>query len=162
MVRSDKFLAGIVGAILLLVVVAVVVVLVRPDAEYRPEDSPENVVHNYLLALQLEDYERAYSYLSPELRHYPRTTADFVSDLSDNYWFRQTASSSLTVNGATISGDTAAVEVVEIRYHSGSLFGSSQSQDTYIVTVKRIDGQWRVADSAFYFAYCWNATYGCR
>ena len=39
------------------------------------------MVHNYLLALQRQDYERARSYLSPTLSGYPADVEQFAADV---------------------------------------------------------------------------------
>ena len=43
---------------------AVGVFLVRQNAQdYVAEDTPEGIVHNYVFAIQQDDFERAYNYL---------------------------------------------------------------------------------------------------
>ena len=54
MKTTDKILIGIVAGIILLIIVALVVTLSRPEPTYQPEDTPEGIAHNYLLALQKE------------------------------------------------------------------------------------------------------------
>lgn len=63
--KQDRFLLGILIFIGLLVVAALVLFFVRNEKPaYGPEDTPSGVLYNYALALQLHDYERAYSYLA--------------------------------------------------------------------------------------------------
>ena len=71
MKSTDKFLISIVIGIMLLVVVAFGIAFLRPEPTYQSEDTPEGVVHNYLMALQREEYYRAYSHLSPVIPGYP-------------------------------------------------------------------------------------------
>ena len=63
--KQDRFLMGILIFIGLLVVTALVLFLVhnQPPA-YGPEDTPKGVLYNYAVALQLHDYQRAFSYLA--------------------------------------------------------------------------------------------------
>ena len=62
--KKDKFLLGILIFIGLLVVAAVGLFFIRNQTPaYGPEDTPQGVLHNYAVALQLKDFERAYSYL---------------------------------------------------------------------------------------------------
>lgn len=64
---QDRFLLLILFAVGLLVIVALGLFLIRQGQQtYGEETSPAGVVRNYLLALQQQDYERAYSYLAPE------------------------------------------------------------------------------------------------
>src|SRR3990172_9629643 len=89
MKNSDRILFAIVAGVIVLVVVAFVVAFTRPEPTYQSEDSPEGITHNYLLALQQKDYERAYRYLSPELPHYPPDIDKFMADVqSQDYNFR--------------------------------------------------------------------------
>lgn len=61
----DKFLIVMVVGVVVLVGVVVAVVLLRSgEASYEPNSTPEAVAHDYLLALQWEDYERAYEWWS--------------------------------------------------------------------------------------------------
>lgn len=64
MKNTDKMLIAIVIGIVLLVVIALAITLTRPEPTYQAEDNPEGITHNYLLALQKKDYERAYVLLS--------------------------------------------------------------------------------------------------
>ena len=51
--KNDRFLVGIISFIGLLMVLAVVLFFVRQEPQdYGPEDSPQGVVRNYVLALQ--------------------------------------------------------------------------------------------------------------
>ena len=69
--KQDRFLTGILVGIGLLVVVALVVFFTRKNSQtYVPDDTPEGVVHNYVLAVLDKDYEKAYGYLA-ELKYKP-------------------------------------------------------------------------------------------
>src|SRR3990172_7942266 len=96
MKNSDRILFAIVAGVIVLVVVAFVVAFTRPEPAYQSEDSPEGITHNYLLALQQEDYERAYGYLSSELPHYPRDLDKFIADIETQQYRFQPDQSSVT------------------------------------------------------------------
>jgi hypothetical protein len=65
---TDRFLIGIVAGVVILVVAVLAIALLRPNQpSYEPDDTAEGVAHNYLLALQLEDYGRAQGCLSRSL-----------------------------------------------------------------------------------------------
>jgi hypothetical protein len=69
--KQDRFLTGILIGIAVLVVVALAVFFIRRDNQsYISEDSPEGVVHNYVLAVLNGDYQKAYGYLA-DLDHKP-------------------------------------------------------------------------------------------
>lgn len=63
--KQDRFLVGILIFIGLLVIAAVALFFVRSQTPaYGPEDTPQGTLQNYAVALQLNNYERAYSYLA--------------------------------------------------------------------------------------------------
>ena len=63
--KQDRFLVGILVGIGVLVVVALALFFTRQDKqEYVPDDTPEGVVRDYVLAIYKDDYEKAYAYLA--------------------------------------------------------------------------------------------------
>jgi hypothetical protein len=137
MKSTDRFLIGIVVGIILLVVAAFVVTLTRPEPTYQAED----VAHNYLLALQEEDHQRAYGYLSPTLEGYPVSVERFAENVEDSRWrFRLDADTTLAVESVRVTGNRAVVDVRESRFH----------------------GEWKIVDSDYYFARCWKDSKGCK
>jgi hypothetical protein len=66
---SRIWLFGALAFVVALVATGLTVALVTTrDVDLLPANSPEGVVQRYLLALEDEDYEEAYGYLSSELR----------------------------------------------------------------------------------------------
>ncbi len=163
MKSTDKFLIGIVAGIVLLIIVAFVVTLARPEPTYQAEDTPEGVAHNYLLALQQEDYERAYGYLSPTLEGYPVSAEEFARDVRDHSWsFRLDEDITLAVESSRVIGNRAVVDVRESRFYDGDLFDSSQSTTVFEMELQLEDGEWKIVHSNCYFAWCWMSDEGCR
>ena len=65
--KQDRFLLFILIFIALLVGTAVGVYFIRQGEQgYLPDTKPENVVQNYVLALQNREYQKAYSYLQKQ------------------------------------------------------------------------------------------------
>jgi hypothetical protein len=153
--KNDKFLIGIVVSIILLVIVAVIVVLVRGQAEeYIADDTPAGVVHNYFLAIQRQDYDKAYSYLSDDLKSKPDLD-DFITDV-DNFGNR--SESSLKIGESTVNDDRARVEVSITTYHGGGLFdrGSYTNWNTAHLRTTPT-GEWRIIEFPYpYWGYDWN------
>jgi hypothetical protein len=163
MKSSDKFLIGIVAGIVVLIVVALAVTLSLPETAYQSADSPEGVAHNYLLALQKGEYERAWSCLSPTLRGYPRSAADFAGNIRARSWnFRLDRDSSLSIESADISGLNATVTVSEVWLQGGDLFDSSQASRIFEMDLILVEGEWKIIGSAAYWADCWNVRGGCN
>jgi len=161
--KTDKFLMVIVIGIVLLVAVAFGVALLRPEPTYQSEDTPDGIAHNYLLALQKEDYTRAYGYLSPSLKHYPATVNDFLRDIERDEWmFRVNENASLAVVDVKITGDRAVVAVRETRFFGRELFSSGQSMGNFDMKLELENGAWKIVQSEYYFAWCWTGEDKCK
>ena len=157
MKSTDKFLIGIVAGIGLLVVVAFLVVLTRPEPEYQDGDSPEAIVHNYLLALRQGDYERALEYLSPNLKGYPEDAQAFADDVDDSYSFRlDDRDVTIETQSATIRGNTATVEVLETSFSGGGLFSSGNYDRRFDMKLRQENGAWKLVDGDQYWTSCWE------
>jgi hypothetical protein len=156
----DRFLIAIVVGIVLLVAAAVVVALLRGGTpDYRPDGTAEAAAYNYLLALRLGDYERAYSYLSPSLVHYPASADQFVQDVRSAGWSFTPPEEdvSLTIE-KVIPGDTQTiVQVRETRYHQGGPFDSGEYNDTFDVILKDEASGWKIVDAGRYWYGCWSS-----
>lgn len=168
MKNTDKFLIGIVIGVILLVVVAFGIAFTRPEPTYQLEDTPEGVVNNYLLALQQEEYERAYGYLSSDLKGYPKSLGNFTDDIHDSsYAFRLNDQDavSLDVISADVRGATANVTVQETQFYQGGLFDSGEYKDTFELKLKQDTSskKWKLIDGGYsYWAQCWNTYGGCH
>ena len=149
MTGSDKYLIGIVAGIALLVIVALAVVLSRPE--------PDAVVHNYLLALRTDDFQRAYESLSPTLAGYPDNLDTFIEDVEDRgYYFRLDSDVALNVESAKISADTATVEVLETRAFDGGPMDNGQRYREFDMKLRQHNGSWKLVDGDSYWYSCWD------
>ena len=161
---TDKFLVGIVAGIVLLVGAVLVVAFLRPNQPaYQPDDTPEGAAHNYLLALQLDEYERAYGYLLPTLPGHPDSLDAFERDIEDRRWnFGYDGDDvSLAIESVDVSGYRAKIVVRRTQFSRGGLFDSGQSSYTFEMTLRREAGAWKVAESDRYWASCWEWSEGC-
>ena len=162
MKNNDKILIGIVAGIVLLVVFAFFMILSQPEPQYRADDTPDAIVHNYLLALQKEEYARAYDYLPHHLDGYPTSVESFIDDVN-RYGrnFRLDDSTSVSIVNVRQTGTTATVKVRESRFEAGGLFDSGKTTNEFEVRLAQIEGQWKIIDSWLYFASCWQRDEGC-
>lgn len=162
---TDRFLIAIVAGIALLVGAVLAIALLRPhEPGYRTDSTPEGVAHNYLLALQLEDYERAYTYLSSTLPGYPEDTAAFGHDVREHRrsFGHYDDDVSLAVESSHVQDGRADVEVRRTVHFRGGPLDSGQYSSTFDMTL-RLDGQeWKVSDSDYYWARCWQSYEGCQ
>jgi len=163
MKMTDKILIGIVVGIVLLIIVALVVALTQSEPTYQSENTPEAVAHNYLLALQKEEFEEAYSYLYPDLKGYPESLEKFEEQIQDNSWsFRLDRDVTLSVESTKVTGDRATVEVLESSFYGGGLFDSGQSTYDFDMELRQVDNEWKIIESDWYFAWCWDRLEGCE
>ncbi|MBI3160783.1 MAG: hypothetical protein HYZ26_14385 [Chloroflexi bacterium] len=159
--KTDRFLIGIVIGVLVLVVASVALVLTRPEAEYLSDDAPENVVHNYILAVLQEDYDRAFGYLSPDIAHGPEDAADLEHDLS-YYNYRWDQDASYVIDSARVSGSSATVIVSALGFYSDDIFfGRGQYTDERTFRLGLENGKWRIVEGSIFFPYCWTYKDGC-
>ncbi len=154
--KNDKFLIGIVVGIVLLVIVALVTVLARgPGEDYIADDTPAGVVHNYFLAVQRKDYEKAYSYLSDDLESKP--DLDEFIRLIGNVGNRSEASLQIR---ETRPGDIhAQVDVAITTYSPGNLFdkGSYTNDNTVYLRATGDGSVWKLIEFPYpYWGYGWD------
>jgi len=164
---TDKFLIAIVAGVVILVAVVFILTLTRANApQYQAEDTPQGVVHNYLVALQLEEYERARNYLSPTLAGYPASVDQFTADVNRaSYQFGLYDDDvSLAVESADVQGDKAEAVVRKIVFYRDFLFDGVGSSSTFDVTLRREGGTWKIATAERYWSPFWTDRSGitCR
>ena len=150
--KQDRFLMGILIGIGLLVVLALVVFFARGDTQsYLPEDAPEGVVHNYVLAVLNKDYEKAYGYLA-DLENRP-TFDEFRRPFLNGYVNPE--NTAVDVGEAEISGDEASVEVTQI-YSSSDPFSTGYRDVQRAILVKQ-SGAWKLSSMPAYnfWDYSW-------
>jgi hypothetical protein len=153
----DKYLIGIIVGIVLLVAVTMIIVLTRPKAEYLTDESPEAIVHNYLLAIKEADHDRAYGYISSEIDDYPEDLEVFIEVVEDESWsFGGSGDSVVQVLSSSIRGDKTIVKVLETSYSSGGLFDSSQYDRNFEMKLHMENGRWKLVDGDLYWYSCWG------
>lgn len=150
--KQDRFLTGILIGIGVLVVVALAVFFTRQDTQtYMAEDTPEGVVHNYVLAILNKDYEKAYGYLA-DLKNKP-TYEEFRRPFLNGYV--RPNDTAVDVGESEIDGDEASVEVAQI-FNSGDPFSTGYRDVQRAILVKQ-DGAWKLSNMPAYnfWDYSW-------
>lgn len=143
----DRSLLVIGGGIAVLVVVTViaVVLLGSREAASFSADTPEGVVQRHLAAVEEEDYETAWGYLS----------ADTQSELSLDEYRRAARDHGYYVGGSRrvlfdrseVDGDRARVWLTVEEYYDGGPFGGATTyRSPREIALVREDGQWRIDD----------------
>ena len=150
--KQDRFLTGILIGIGLLVVLALAVFFTRKDTQiYVSDDTPEGVVHNYVVAALNKEYEKAYDYLA-DLENKPTYDEFHNSFLTGMI---NPDSSGVDVGQSDITGDDATVEVTLV-YNPTDPF-STGYRDTQRAILVRQNGAWKISSMPQYnfFDYNW-------
>ena len=155
----DKYMVIFVVGVVALVVAALVVSAFQPEETYREGTGPEEIAHNYLLALERADYERAYALLSPDIKGYPPDMQSYVRQINRKpYQFpTEDESVSLTVLSAWEKDDWAKADVRMTSYYDGGLFGGNRYSSEFQLELERVDGTWRIAEGERFFLHCWSS-----
>jgi hypothetical protein len=155
-VKQDRFLVAILAGIGLLIVVAVVVVMSQSSGgeQYLSDNTPRGVVHNYFLALQRKDYEKAYGYLSDELKNKPDLDR-FIIDISNAGIDRE---ASLKIGDISQTDGYAEAELAITNYRTGDIFNSGRyTTDDSAVLRQDTSGEWRLIQFPYpYWVWQWN------
>ena len=148
---QDRFLLAILIAIGVLVAVAVGLFFIREDKQdYGLEDTPQGVLRNYIIALEKDDYQRAYGYLQdadgkPDFDHFRQAFLTRQLDLS---------STALQIGESRRSGEVVFVPVVVI-HGSNEPFENPYRESTNAVLVKEDNGNWKIANLPYPY-WRWN------
>jgi len=150
--KQDRFLTGILIGIAVLVVLALAVFFTRSDAQtYVSEDTPEGVVHNYVVAVLNTDYEKAYGYLA-DLDNKP-TYEEFRDAFLKGIVNPDNAA--VDIGASDINGDTAPVEGALI-YNPSDPFSTGYRDVQRAILVNQGDA-WKLSSMPGYYfwEYSW-------
>lgn len=147
--KQDRFLLGILIGIGALVILALALFFTRKDTTltYGPEDTPEGVVHNYVVAVFQRDYDKAYGYLADK-KDKP-TLEQFREAFLQNYI--NPNNTGVDIGESEISGDQAFVTVY-IQYGSSDPFSSGYRNEERAVLVSQ-NGEWKIEQMPGNFWY---------
>ena len=149
--RQDRFLTGILVGIVVLVVIALAVFFLRQGSQsYISEDLPEGVVHNYVLAVLNDDYEKAYGYLADidNKPTYEQFRDAFVTGVVNPN------NSAVDIGTSEVTDDTASVEVALI-YNPSDPF-STGYRDVQRAVLVRQNGAWKLSSMPGYYFWDYN------
>ena len=150
--KQDRFLTGILIGIGLLVVVALAVFFTRPDTQtYVSDETPEGVVHNYVVAVLNKEYEKAYGYLA-DLDNKPTYEEFHDSFLTGMV---NPNGSGVDIGQSDITGDDATVEVTLV-YNPSDPF-STEYRDTQRAILVKQNEAWKISSMPQYnfWDYSW-------
>ena len=150
--KQDRFLVGILIFIGLLVIAALALFFIRKDNQvYVVDDMPEGVIRNYTLAVQKQDYQRAYGYLAdkddkPSYETFRRAFLTNQLDPSFN---------AIQVGSVQYIDSTEATVSLTVLYAGNGPFTESwNSTDTASLFMQ--DGAWKLSYMPYpFWAYDW-------
>ena len=147
--KQDRFLTGILIGIAGLVVLALAVFFLRQNSKsYVSEAVPEGVVHNYVLAVLNDDYEKGYGYLA-DLENKP-TYEQFRDAFLKG--IVNPNNSAVDIGSSEVNGETASVQVALI-YNPSDPF-STGSRDVQRALLVQQGGAWKLTSMPTY--YFWD------
>ena len=155
MMKQDRFLITILAAVVVLILTAVVLFFLRQGSQsYGPDDTPEGVVRNYLVAIHTEDYEKAYSYLqdSDEKPEYQA----FIQFIFGEE--QQISRTSVRINNTNIKGENAVVKLVLTHSGRGPFDGSWTTEGNALLVQQ--DGAWKLVNLPYpYLGVDWGGEF---
>jgi hypothetical protein len=153
--KQDHFLIGIIIFIVLLAASALGIFFLRQNtgSTYLPEDSPEGIVHNYVVALNQNDFERAYGYLVEAERKptYSQFRQVFISSQTEK------ENQTIRIDGVEILDDEAIVRVTIQYIARGPFSGGWGYQEAALLV---LDGDtWKITYLPYpYWGWDWYQT----
>lgn len=147
--KHDRFLQAILAAIGLLAAAALAIYFIHQNSQaYGAEDTPEGVVRNYVLALQQQDYDRAYTYTAEQ-----RDRPDFENFRLDILSLdNEILNTGLQIGEVRLLDDQAIIELNIIRRDSRFL-GDMQREAQQALLIRDQSGAWKIMEMPYPFGY---------
>ncbi len=143
--KQDRFLIGILIGIGVLIVVALAIFFTQQNKQtYVSEDTPNGVVHNYVLALLNKGYQKAYGYLA-DLDNKP-TFDQFRQPFAIGSL--NPSNAGVKIGTADITDDDASIEVDMINTPSDP-FSTGYNNAGSAQLVKQ-NGAWKISSMPTY------------
>ncbi len=150
--KQDRFLMGILIFIGLLVIAALALFFIRKDNQvYVPDDTPEGVIRNYTLAVQKQDYQRAYAYLADkeDKPSYETFRRAFLTNQLDP------SSNAIQVGSVQYIDSTEVTVSLTVLYAGNGPFTESWNSTDTASLVKQA-GAWKISYMPYpFWAYDW-------
>ncbi len=138
--KHDRFLVCILIGTFFLVASALTLFFIHKSQQrYLSEDTPAGVVHNYILAIEKGDYERAYRYLA-DSPHKP--TYDMFLSVVYAGWSVLDERQGVEIGETLVTGEQAIVELIIIYDASYSAYYADEPKALLI----RQNGAWKIRD----------------
>ncbi len=148
--KKDRFLNGLIVGIGVLILIAMLLFFVRQQkAEYRLGDTPNDIVHNYILGILQHDYERAYTYLTdatgkPDFSLFQQELNRTSNELNQM---------NVTIGEIFINGENATVQLSMRQPYEGPFINLGRYSEPVQLTME--NGDWKIVSMPYPF-WSWN------
>lgn len=149
---KDRFLIGIFIGISALVIAALILFFARQgQVSYVDDSTPEGALRNYFLAIQKQDYDRAYDYLANQPSK--PGIAQFRQQFVSGYQGKDVFNTAVEVLGAEIdeTSQTATVQVNILRGSEDVFGGSTEFPSSAMMVLE--DGTWKVMSAPHPYSF---------
>ncbi len=147
--RRWLVLFAIVIGVLVIATVFLVLLTKGNKVTLLPEDSPQGTVQRYLVAIQENDYQKAFGYLSFSPTDKITTYNDWLMMVGP-----QASSQAVwkaTLGKITVNGNNATVEVTIDTARPGGLFGNSQYSQFIIFLLAKTANAWFITSPTYIY-----------
>jgi hypothetical protein len=152
--KQDRFLLIILTCIGLLMILSIAIFFIRNKSiEYKADNTPSNIVHNFVAAIYQHDYEKAYTYLAddPNKPDFEKFRAQYTLNGNDQ------SRPGVEILSENIDGETAIVQINFLQ-SAGGPFASSYRNDETARLIKQ-SNQWKIIQMPYIFwQYEWYQT----
>lgn len=150
--KQDRFLWIVFGVIVALIVLALVLFFSRQNSlEYTDDPTPKGVVRNYVVALLIKDYEKAYSYLAEE-PHKP-SLESFITAFNTKQLDPSLVS--MEIGDVTLAGQKATVNLL-LLHSSTDPFSSGYNEMVTATLKQNSQGEWKISNMPYpYWSWDW-------
>ena len=162
MIRQDRFLLSILAGIAVLVALALILFFARQAGPaYGLEDTPQGVIQNYMTALSLKDYTRAFGYVAGPPTFDPNQSPGLPDAVQFRQFFlveanNQLSNTGLQIGETSFTGDNLATLAVTLLHTSGSLF-NSVGREAQQFQLARRNGAWKITQAPYpFWNYSWS------
>lgn len=153
--RIDKFPFFFILGIVIILVITFIILQRTPEPTYINDENPEGVIFNYILALKNSDFKKAWDYLSPTLKHYPRNAEVFSQIIRNNFSIPYIDQDYILKFGATqISENRATVNVIQTVFYSENLFYGHEYTLDFKMYLNKLNNQWKITSGEKYWLWC--------
>ena len=153
MSSSRRWLIIFATVIGILVIATVSLVLLTKESEVvtLPEDSPQGVVQRYLIAIQENDYQNAYNYLSFDPSQEIKSYDDWLRMMIGRPQISNQTAWKATLGEITQNGDSATVEVAIDTFRPGGSFVDPLYSQQIFFQLSKIDGKWLITSPTYIY-----------